>query len=279
MSEGFGEDTGSQGLENVETYQPEESQQQVNDNPAWKDILEPVPEEFHGHLRDHLSKTDKYVQEVQQKYAPYKSFEEQGLTRDQLEQSIQLANLFQTNPRGIAEYLNNAYNFFPTTQQGQQSQGQKQTNDDEFELGEKPNFDISQDPRFQQVQNQAQLAAQAVQQMQDMQLQQQVSQRVQTEVQQVTTQFPDIDRDLLIQTALGRAAAKGPNVEANLTEAAEYLRSMGIGNRSSRPAPPNLSGRSSAGLPADSQPDPAKMSRAQRNAYVADLMRNASEGY
>lgn len=265
------EESGSQELENGnEAYnEPVESQQQeIADNPAWKDWLEPIPEAFHGHLKTQLSKSDKYVQEVQQKYSPYKEFVDNGVAPEQIQQWGQLAALFQNNPRGVFDYLNGQYNFIPNGDNA--SQGQKQSTET-LELGEEtnPQFDISQDPRFQQVANMAQMSVSAIQQMEQMQINQKVDAQLQTEFAQLDKDFPGIDRNEIILRAMGKASVQGKDAPADLFEAAKELQALGFGRGNRAPAPPNLSGNRA--LPS-SQVDPGKMTATQRKNYVASLL-------
>jgi hypothetical protein len=270
------DDVTSQDVDLQQSYDQQrnnEQQEQINDNPAWNDWLSPIPPEFHGHLKEHLSKNDKYVQEVQQSYAPWKEFADNGIGKDQVEQWGQLAALFENNPRGVFDYLNQTYNYIPT---GQQSQGQQAQAP--VELGDNPPaFDISQDPRFQQVAQMAQFSAAQVQQMEQQHTAELVNAEIQSEVSKLQNEYPNIPLEFVIKQALGTAATKGPNVKADLIEAAKELTAMGIGRGTRAPAPPNLSNRN-RGLPSSeiSGKDLASMTRQERSALFADMARAAS---
>jgi hypothetical protein len=256
---------------------------QVADNPAWNDILSPVPQEFHGHLKEHLSKKDKYTQEVQQTYAPFKEFVENGVTKDDIEQSIQLAHLFQTNPRGVFDFLNTQYNYIPTQAQAQQtpdqsqnSQGQTQSNEiDLSDLDGQSDFDITKNPQFQQVAAQAQLANQLATQMQQQQIEQQVNQQIQTEVAGIQTAYPHIPIQEVIKRAVANASISGGRED--LEAAAKEIDGYGWFKTASTPAPPNLSGGGNRALPS-SQTSTANMSPEQRTKHVAELLKAAYEG-
>lgn len=258
-----------------------DTSQEIADNPAWNDILSPVPQEFHGHLKEHLSKKDKYTQEVQQTYAPYKEFVESGVTKDDIEQSIQLAHLFQTNPRGVFDFLNTQYNYIPTQAQAQQTpvQGQNsqgQTQNDEFDIsGNEPEFDITKNPQFQQVAAQAQLANQLATQMQQQQIEQQVNQQIQTEVAGIQQAYAHIPIQEVIKRAVANASISGGRED--LQAAAKELDSMGWFKKAGTPAPPNLSGGGNRALPS-SKVDPSTMSPEDRKAHVAALLKAANEG-
>jgi len=266
------------GGESVDT-----TSQDISDNPAWNDILTPVPQEFHGHLKEHLSKSDKYTQEVQQKFAPFKEFVDLGVGRDDIDQSLQLAHLFQTNPRGVFDFLNTQYNYIPLNGTGQQTpqQGQNnsqgQTQSDEFDISglETPEFDISKDPRFQQVAQQAQLANQIAVQMQNQQIEQQVNAQLNTEITQLQTNYPHIPHTEVIKRAIANASVSGGRED--LQAAAKELDGMGWFKKPGTPAPPNLSGGGNRALPS-SQENIGAMSAKDRTARVAEMLRAANEG-
>lgn len=257
--------------------------QDISDNPAWNDILSPVPQEFHGHLKEHLSKSDKYTQEVQQKFAPFKEFVESGVGRDDIDQSLQLAHLFQTNPRGVFDFLNTQYNYIPVSAPQQapagQNNSQGQTQSNEFDISgletDNTEFDITKNPQFQQVANQAQLANQAVTQLQQERMEAQVNQQIQTEVTQLQQTFPHIPVQEVIKRAVANASISGGREDLNA--AAKELDSMGWFKKPSTPAPPNLSGGGNRALPS-SQVNPGAMTPKERTAHVAALLKQAHEG-
>lgn len=263
----------------VDTGTAPDTSQDISDNPAWNDILSPVPQEFHGHLKEHLSKKDKYTQEVQQTFAPFKEYVDNGVGRDDIDQSLQLAHLFQTNPRGVFDFLNTQYNYIPVGQQTpiQQSQNnsQGQTQSNEFEVGDnEPDFDITKNPQFQQVAQQAALANQLATQMQTQQMEQQVNQQIQTEVAQLQTNYPHIPYQEVIKRAVANASISGGREDLNA--AAKELDSMGWFRKPGTPAPPNLSGGGNRALPS-SQVNPGTMTPKERTAHVASLLKAAAE--
>lgn len=70
-------------------------------NPAWDPILNLIPEQLHSQVIPQLSKTDKHVQELQQKYAPYKSFIEQGIDPDVISNSLTLGRMIAEDPQAV----------------------------------------------------------------------------------------------------------------------------------------------------------------------------------
>lgn len=282
--EGVEAEASTQQQEQVESQQESQvegqstkTEQEIKDNPAWKDVLDPVPEHFHPHLKGHLSRMEKYAQDLSAQAAAYKEFTDNNVSKEQLSQGLQLMQLLQTNPRGVYDYLAQAYNF----QQAQQNQfeaAKQEEKRENLELGE-DEPDIFKDPRVQQLANQAQFAQQAVQQMQEQQLAVQMQAQVDAELNAVQNhmQYKNLPMDLVIRTALGMAAEQqartGREVPADVMAAAKSLWETGafVGKTRATP-PPNLS-RGRGSIPAESEPEYGKMTRQQRTAYVADMMR------
>lgn len=262
--------------------QQSNAEREVEDNPAWKDILDPVPEHFHPHLKGHLSRMNKYAQEQQQAAASYKEFTDNNISKDQLVQGLQFINLLNTNPRGVYDYLQQQYNFQQAqaaAAQGQEQQREENQNGNQsLELGEEQS-DIFKDPRYQQMANQAQFAAQAVQQMQEQQMAAQAQYQVDTEIKAIENhpQYKSLPMDLIIRTALGMAAEQeartGTKVGADVMAAAKSLWDTGAFVPKTRVTPPPNLSRARSGVPADSEPEYGKMTRQQRTAYVAEMMR------
>lgn len=252
-------------------------QESPKDNPAWNDVLGKVPESFHSPLKEYLSKQDKAFQELQQGYSGYKAFRENNVSPEVLAQGLQLIQAFQQNPRAIYDYLTQAYNF------GAQQQAQQQTpkeQEEQLELGDEQKLDISKDPRFQQVANQAEIAQQMIVQMQQQQLEAQMNQQVDAEIKAIEShmQYKHIPMDMIITHALGKAATQqartGREVPADIMQSAKELWETGRFSPKTRvPAPPNLSGRRGSSQPAEAEPEWGKMSRSQRTAAIAAMMR------
>lgn len=129
-------------------------------NPAWNEILEALPSSLHSQVRPHLEKWDKGVNErftqVQSQYAPYKDFV--GIDPQQIQASLQLANLIATDPRAFYDRMSSHYG----EEWGLAGQGQGDDSADDYSLddGEEEGFNLESDPRFRQLQEQQNTIAQ-----------------------------------------------------------------------------------------------------------------------
>lgn len=245
-------------------------------NPAWNDALSAVPEEFHPHLKEHFSKTDKYTQEVQQRFAPFKEFAEQNVRPEDIKEALQFAHFLNTNPRGVFDFLNKQYNYFPDSGNADQSQGVPAKQEDEIDVNDPfANADLSKNPQFAQVLQQNQELMQSFQAKQQAELEAKMDAQIQSEIQAIQTTYPSIDPREVITRAMGKHAAgitKDIDLNASAKELAEMFKAPATQPGSS--APPVL-GRSS--LPS-SAVRPSEMTREQRSQYVADQIRALQEG-
>lgn len=139
----------------VETSQPVEAE--TNGHPAWNEILDILPEGFHGPIKERLSKWDSNVQNLVQKvhseYEPYKPFKEQGVEPQVLDAAYRLFQMANSDPRALYDQLGEYFGF--ATEQGQQEQ---QQNNEEFNLGEEESqVNLEQHPAYQQLAQQQQM--------------------------------------------------------------------------------------------------------------------------
>jgi hypothetical protein len=123
-------------------------------NPAWNDLLNPLPKEFHTNAIPILKQWDdnykRDVEQVQSRYSPYQDFVDNEIPPETLMAALQLMNTIETDPRGFYDNMGNFY-------KDQWGQGQ-QTSDDTFDLGSDDGSnqlpDITQHPKFQELQQQ-----------------------------------------------------------------------------------------------------------------------------
>lgn len=123
-------------------------------NPAWKPILDVLPESLHGIVTPVLQEWDKGVQqrfqEIRSEYSelePYKKFVEANIDPGYAEQAIILADQLQREPAKIVTQINEAWNlgFIPKDEAEKlgQSSHEDGDNGDLFDDG----TDIFKDPR------------------------------------------------------------------------------------------------------------------------------------
>lgn len=235
-------------------------------NPAWDEALSAIPEEFHGHLKNHFGEWDKGVQKrletVQQKYNPYKEFVDLNVPANDIATALQLHHAINTQPEAVFNYLREQHKF------GEVSQGPKETEIEDYDLSEEN--DLTKDPRFKALSEKAEAAESFIQNFQREQQQKQIDAEVEAEAKKVQEAFPHLKLSDVSTFAIGQANAT--RTMPNLMAAAEYLSGlMTPAQRASDSAPPIVrSGNSRIPNP------PAKkfgdMSSEERAAYVAERM-------
>lgn len=90
---------------NVDDDNDSGDQETPTRNPAWDPILELIPEQLHSRVIPHLSKTDKHVQSLQQTYAPFKQFIDNGVTADVINQGLSLGQAIANDPQSVYDAL------------------------------------------------------------------------------------------------------------------------------------------------------------------------------
>lgn len=104
--------------EEQETVPPVVEEAAPAENPEWNSIWEdvaktdtmaPFQDKFREALKPHLSRFDQRYQEVSTKYAPWKGFEDSGVTPDVARRTLELAQQIESDPVGfhsrLSQYL------------------------------------------------------------------------------------------------------------------------------------------------------------------------------
>jgi len=180
----------------------------VKGNPAWGEILDKTPAALHPMMTPVFEKWDKNFQEVQTKYAPYKDFVDQGITPEQINQSLQVLQLLNTQPRTVYDQMVATFgDEWGLTKQeaeqvAQQVQGQQEQTP-EYDLSQQQSnvIDIEKDPRFvqmrQQMDTMAQYLAGQIQQTE----QQQVEEALDKEVAGLEQKYGQFNKQIVFALA------------------------------------------------------------------------------
>lgn len=122
--------------ENNENNQPENN---GGGHPAWQEILNELPEEFHNVITPKLQEWDQGVQQkleqVRSQYEPYNPIFENKVPMDRIEQALALAMTLEQNPELVVENAINHFNLdkFKPQQQVQQ-QPVPNDEDEDFDM-------------------------------------------------------------------------------------------------------------------------------------------------
>lgn len=273
-------------------------------HPAWQEILSQVPEMLHPQIRPALENWDRGVQErfqqVHSQYAPYKQFLDANIQPEALQQSYQLWQMLNSDPRALYEQLGNFLGANSSGQGQQQVPNQQQQVPGEVDLGAFGNeeFDLTKHPQYQALMQQQQALAQQQQMlMQGIQMQHQeqlnrqaeaqVASQQQAVMQDLNTKFgmnltmDPQDRnsrpvwDYILKTAAVIAERTGnydnaiPQAAQQYVEFVQSVRQMPTANSTAPMVLPP-----SNGVPSTQGPDTAKMDDQARRAYGVQLLQS-----
>jgi hypothetical protein len=157
--------------------QGQQQPQEVKLNPAWDSLLSTIPQQYHQAVLPTLKQWDQNydsgIQKVHSQYADYKPFIEQQIAPDDMNNALLVWQSMNDNPEKFIQTIMEYYGYNPQGGQGQNPQQPQETTEDDGIP-----FDITQDPRFQEMSNMVQLLSQAQMTQYEAQQAQEVEQEV-----------------------------------------------------------------------------------------------------
>lgn len=140
------------GQEQGGSQEPESGgEPEVKDNPAWKEVYDLLPAEFHPLIQPKLKSWDDNFAKVQSQYAPYKPLIERGVPYEAINTSMEFAALLNSNPRAVYEELGKRFGFSEQGQQQVEEQEQEEQQNPEEGMFEPQ--DLTKNPQFAALQN------------------------------------------------------------------------------------------------------------------------------
>ncbi|HET7713228.1 MAG TPA: hypothetical protein VFK94_01955 [Patescibacteria group bacterium] len=101
--------------EGVDQTQQQPNVEDTGGHPAWAEILETLPDEFHPLIKPKLEKWDSGVQtrfeNLQSKYKPYEPLIQNDVDMEYIQQAIGLAAAIEQDPQRVYEALAEAYGY------------------------------------------------------------------------------------------------------------------------------------------------------------------------
>lgn len=263
-----------QNIPGVAPQQQQGQQSQQQGNPAWKELLDIMPSNLHPQMQPVLDKWEQGVQqrfqqhaEQMQRYEPYNALIENNVPMDYIEQALSVAQLIDENPQGFMQQLQAIFG----GDDGQyDEQGQNgYDNGDQDGTFDQQQWDLSQDPRFQELQQHQDLLAQHIAQQMQQEQEAQEDQELDTMLDDLRQQYGDYDERYVITMA-----ASGVHPE----DAVKQYMEMVNGIRSQPRADANLPRivSPSNGMPTE-QVDVANLSDADRRKLVQNILSQASQ--
>lgn len=259
-----------------ETVEQQEYSQPSNEpapsgNPFWGEVESKLGPNSYALIQPYLAKADaehqRGIEAANARFAPYKPFAEQNISPEMLQQAVGLVQQLDSAPEKIYEQLGA---FLQQTGRLPNPQEAQQIADD---------IEEEEDPRDAQIRmlqgNQEQiqqyLAFQA-QQAQQARAEYEAETWMDGELKQLEQQFAPEDVKEILRIAASNT--NGGQIEPDIKAAVQHF--TGLRDRI-RNAPrasdsaPRIPGGVGGGTPGQANPNPAKMSDAERQAYVAQM--------
>jgi hypothetical protein len=234
-------------------------------NPAWNEMLQAIPEEYHSQVTPHLQKWDKGVQDrfnqVHSQYDGYKPFVENEISPDEIQFAMGLLNAVNNDPLAVREAINSWIE-----QEGiEKAQGEGQPQGEQGQ--QNGQFDLASHPEYQQMSQVVQEMAQILVNQREQEQQSQEDSELDQELSQLAEQHGEFDEPFV----LSRMAA-GATGEQAVQEYQQFVQQVLSGQR--KPGPKVLGGGGS--LPQNNI-DVKKLDGKERRSLVENMLRAAAQ--
>jgi hypothetical protein len=287
MSEIAGENTGSgidinaaaeqisSSIPGTPQQQQQGTPQQSQGNPAWKELFDIMPSQLHPQIRPVLDKWEQGTQQRFQqhaeeikRYEPYQNLVENNVPMDYIEQALAVAQLIDENPQGFMEQLQSIFG-----EQQQESQYDEQGSENQYEDGQgtfdQQQWDVSQDPKFQELQQHQDLLANYIAQQMTQEQEAQEDSELDTMLDDLREQYGDYDERYVVTMA-----ASGIHPEEAVKSYHEMVNNIRQQPRADAGLPRIVS--PSNGMPSE-QIDVANISDGDRKKLVQNILAQASQ--
>ena len=265
----------------------EQPQEQAPSNPFWGEVEQLTGPNVYKLIQPHLAKTDaeynRKITEVNQSYAPWKAFADQGITPEHVQQSVGVVRQLNEHPELVYEGLRSFLE-----REGRLPSNQELANEVEEGVGEEV------DPRDQELQALKEQQEQIQQFLQDQQMQaqrqveaQQADTWMSSEITRIQATHKDLEQADM-QEIVSRAAAVAQQYDARgqavpddvLEKATQQFIAMRDRIRTT-PRPSSMAPRIPSGpggsAPSTGGPDVGSMTKTQRQELVAQRLAAANQ--
>lgn len=204
-------------------------------SPHWNKILSAIPAEYHEQIIPTLREWDGGVtrkfQEIHKQYEDYKPYEQfvkQGLDPNFVQQSVQLANELQADPRNTVSRINEAWNLgYVAPEAVNQLQQQQDPTGTGFLDESGTEMDITRHPQFQAMLQAVQSLQTNFEQSNQQREEEQLLAEFEAELDEAEAKYSEkklpFNRDFV--TAL---VAQGQDIDSAVTEYHKVLAASGV---------------------------------------------------
>jgi hypothetical protein len=259
-----------------EVGSPDENQGGSELNPAWNEVLGLIPEDLRPQVTPHLQQWDQNYDKVQSTYAPYKPFVDNQIPAENLQFAMGVMQQIEQDPLSVIESLKQY-----AQQSGLLKDEEQPSTGTPNDQGQVDEDELSQNPRFQQMQQELQEMRTFVESFGQKYLSEQQQAEQQAEDEELSQQLDalkeehgDFDVDWVLNRAL-QAVNAGGNAD-DLTPFVEQYKQyeQGIVSKYQKPAPKLLP---SGGTAPDSQIDMRTLTPEQRTKLITERIMAANQ--
>jgi hypothetical protein len=243
-------------------------------NPAWNEVLNVLPEQFHSVVTPHFQKWDQSAQQrieaansALKEFEAYKPFVEHGITNDEIEQGLRVLYEINNNPQNVYEALAKAYNFGQTPPVANPNENGNEGTDGSNPL---EGIDPALMEKLQQQEGMLQAVAQIVLNDAKAKEDAQADAKLDQELAQLKEKHGDYDEDYVLTKMMNGMSGE---------EAVNAYKQLLSSFNQSRPFAPTVlgnSGSGSSGLPSNAI-DPTKLSEKETRSLVAQMLEAAAK--
>jgi hypothetical protein len=267
----IGQDNGEEAQGQQEISAPSDTGTSSGINPAWSELLEVVPSQLHSQVTPHLQKWDQnyqtQIQKVHSEYEPWNPILQSGVTPQDVDFALGLMNAVSTNPQEVLAALQEWINGEEGSEY--EEQGQYESNPQSPEYGQE--FDISQHPKVQQMEQALQTVAQILLDQRSEEQQAAEDEALDQELTSLQEKFKDrggFDEEYVLGIAMN-----DPNLSLEQAVEKYFQVQDRILQNQRRPGPPILG---SGGASPSSGVDASQLGSKDTKALVAQMLAQAA---
>lgn len=235
----------------------------VNLNPAWNDLLSVIPEDVHSEVIPHLQNWDRGVQDrfqnVQSEWSDYGFLKENEISPDDTRIALGLLRAVQEDPENFYKSLQEAYDFGGTVE-----------TDNDGETGQGGTEALNLPPevlqRLDGLENQNKMMAEILLSQKEEREKADQDATLQNELKTLETQHGKFDERFVLAYM-----QNGMSGEDAIKQYQDLVEKVKLDN--ARPPAPRLLGSNSGGMPGERPVDPTKLDDSQTKSLVANYLK------
>lgn len=279
------------GPEDQQNNDGNQQDDQNSGNPAWKDILDVLPEDLHPLITPKLQEWDKTVQDQFQQrnsqFDPYRPLLDNQVPMENVEQALLMAYELQQNPEAFVERAVDAFNLDKFKAQQAPPGGSSDEYDEYEEDEDNPLAGLENHPAYQQLLQKAQEIEQWQRQQQEAQQDQEAEAMLDQYLKELHEnngeyrEFNDLYVTAMLANGIDAEDAIKSYQETVKTDAQKFAESLagqnnGGGNQGQPPVIMGGAGNAGSGVP-DEPVNFGQLRKSELDLVVEQYLKNAAQ--